>query len=158
MKEELKANEKDVIVVSEEQKESFMQMIMKTKEIYNNVLQEYFSTPAVVRLIYMENRFRLLTKEIKSIDELKDFMIKELDMMRSKENMTRIEIIEYRLAKKIYRDVIEGKGKEIDFNKPLSYNYDEQKMEFEDIKMGQKELYDSFEQHLLNKEKLESEQ
>lgn len=158
MKEELKANEKDVIVVSEEQKESFMQMIMKTKEIYNNVLQEYFSTPAVVRLIYMENRFRLLTKEIKSIDELKDFMIKELDMMRSKENMTRIEIIEYRLAKKIYRDVIEGKGKEIDFNKPLSYNYDEQKMEFKDIKMGQKELYDSFEQHLLNKEKLESEQ
>lgn len=136
------------VVMSEEEKESFMQMLMKTKQIYNTVLQEYFAQPAVVRLIYMENRFRPLTKEIKSIEELKEFMAKEIEMMKSKQNMTNIEKIEFRLAKKIYRDVVDGKGNEFDIMKPLSYNYDGQIKEFDDIKMGNEDVYAEFESYL----------
>ena len=119
----------------EEKVESFMQMLMKTKEIYNQCLQDYFNTAAVVRLIYMEH-FKLMTKDVKSIDELKAIMDKELEMMKTKPDLTRIEKIEYRLARKIYHDVVEGKGLEYDIEKPLSYNYDGQIKEFEDIKMG----------------------
>jgi hypothetical protein len=119
----------------EEQVESFMQMLMKTKEIYNQCLQDYFNTAAVVRLIYIEH-FKSMTKDVKSIDELKVIMDKELEMMKTKPDLTRIEKIEYRLARKIYYDVVEGKGLEYDIEKPLSYNYDGQIKEFEDIKMG----------------------
>lgn len=150
--------QKEIIVVSEEERESFMQMLMKTKQIYDTVLQDYFNQPAVVRLIYMENRFRPLTKGIKSIEELKVFMEQELEMMKSKTNMSNIEKIEYRLAKKIYRDVVEGKGNEYDIRKPLSYNYDGQKIEFADIKMAEKELFDDFEAFLKDQEEIKKKQ
>ena len=122
-----------------EKVESFMQMLMKTKEVYNQVLQDYFNTAAVVRLIYIEH-FKAITKNVHNIEELKVIMDKELALMQEKTDLTRIERIEYRLAKKIYRDVIEGKGAEFDIEKPLSYNYDGQIKEFEDIKMGFEEF------------------
>jgi len=122
--------------VSAEKVESDLQMLLKMKEIYNNILQEYFRTPACIRLIYIENRFKPMTKGVTSIEELKDLMSKELEMMKAKPNLTPIEKIEYRLAKKIYRDVVDGFGKEYDIRKPLTYAYDDQVKEFEDIQMG----------------------
>lgn len=135
---ENEVKELSVDELEQEKLESFMQMLMKTKEVYNRILQEYFKTPAVIRMIYMDH-FKVMTKEVKNVEELKAIMEKELALMRAKADLTPIEKIEFRLAKKIYKDVVEGKGLEFDLSKPLSYSYDGQVTDFEDITMGFKD-------------------
>lgn len=97
-KEEIEAN-KDLI-----------EMIDRMRKVQNDVLNEYFALSAVIKLNYLEH-VRMHTQEMNSTEDLKNWLEKEFERMKSVgRKFTHIERIEYRMARKIYEDVVEKKG------------------------------------------------
>jgi len=118
-------------------KEEWVQMQLRMRKVQDDVLTEYFQTPAVARHNYLMG----LKGKVSSITELEDFkklLENELEKMKNKKDkFTKIERIEYRFCKKIYNDVVLGKGLEFDFNKDMIYNYDDQEITVEPITFGE---------------------
>jgi hypothetical protein len=118
-------------------KEEYVQMQLRMRKIQDDVLTEYFQTPAVARHNYLMS----LQGRVSTITELEDFkklLENEIAKMKEKkEKFTKIERIEYRLCRKIYNDVVLAKGLEFDFNKDMIYNYDDQEITVEPITFGE---------------------
>lgn len=120
-----------------ERVEEFVKMSLRMKKIQDDVLNDYFSTPAVIRFNYLEH-IRTITKErkVSTLDEFTQVMEKEIQIMKEAAKVrafTKIEKLEFRLAKKIVQDVILGQGEEFSFGKDLIYHYDDQEIKAEEI-------------------------
>jgi len=126
--------EKDLSVYTAEeleQREEYLQMCMRMKKVQDDVLTEYFMTPAIIRYNVLEN-MKVFTKEISNLAEFKEFLQDQLaEMKETYSKFTRIERIEYRFIKKIYRDVVEKEGLEFNLDEKMIYNYDDNEIEAE---------------------------
>jgi|AntAceMinimDraft_18_1070375.scaffolds.fasta_scaffold01805_6 predicted nuclease with TOPRIM domain len=126
--------EQDLSVYTPEElvkREDYLQMCMRMKKVQDDVLTEYFMTPSIIRYNVLEN-MKHFTKEISTLPQFKIFLEDELAKMKKTYNkFTRIERIEYRFIKKIYRDVVEKQGEEFNTTEKLIYNYDQNEIEVE---------------------------
>ena len=128
----------------QEKQDKFDKLANRLMRVQDDVLTEYFQTPAVARFNYLEH-LKPLLKTVSTAQGLKEVLEKELKMMKSvNREFTKIEKIEYRFCKKIYNDVALGKGEEFDTNRDMIYHYDEQEILVEPIRLGGiKEEYES---------------
>jgi len=116
----------------EVQSEEMVGLGSKMHEVYATVIKKYLSTPAVIQFIYLED-LRKRCENVKTVDEFSTIVESDLNAMaeRSHKNngFTKTEEIEYRIAKKVYKDVVLGKGKDFKYGK-LEFEYDDQKITF----------------------------
>jgi hypothetical protein len=98
--------------------------------VYKEVLEKYMQTKAVVEFNLMVE-IEKVALSCKTLDEFGEYLNKAIQELTSK-TPTRIEKIELQLIKRIYRDVVKGKGQLYDGNKIATY-YDGQKVEFSAI-------------------------
>ena len=138
--EDLLLKEFDNSGLTEEQRqknEDWIQMSMRMKKIQDDVLTEYFMTPAIIRYNVLES-MKEFTAEISTLEQFKIFLEDQLEeMKKSYHKFTRIERIEYRFIKKIYRDVVEKQGDEFNLDEKLVYRYDQNEIEVEQIQFGE---------------------
>ena len=124
---------------NEELREDYLQMSLRMKYIQDTVLDEYFSTPAIVRFNYLEH-LRQHTKKFSTLEQFKEFLEQEREMMKNVGRaFTKIERIEYRFLNKIYKDVILKQGQEFELGKKLEYKYDEQNIVVDPITFKEEE-------------------
>ncbi|MFA5196362.1 MAG: hypothetical protein WC401_11245 [Bacteroidales bacterium] len=102
---------------------------LRVHEVYANVLQKYLSSVCVIQFNYLEN-LKERVKNCKSQQEFKVIVENDIEIMEAKNDKTRIEMIEYGMAKKIYRDVVQGKGKEFEYGHNLLFKYDDQDIRY----------------------------
>lgn len=105
---------------------------LKIGELYHNTLKKYFDCEPVIQFNYLED-LKKRTASVKSLAEFKEIVGKDIETMetRRSENgkLTKIEETEYRIAKKVWRDVCLGRGKDHDFS-DIKVNYDDQEIRF----------------------------
>ena len=144
--EEKKLTEQEVADLKEKEEKlaTFDVMANKLRKIQDDVLTDYFTTPAVARFNYLEHLKPLLTA-VTTAEQLKVVLEKEMAIMKGiGREFTRIELLEYRFCKKIYKDVALGKGEQFGAGRDMIYHYDEQEILVEPIKLGDiKEEYES---------------
>jgi len=120
----------------EENHQDLLDVTLRLMKIQNDIYERYFSNSDVIRLIYSEY-MKKETEKISSKEELKEWLESELKRMKSLDrDFTHIERIEYRLVRKIYRDVILGEGERatwVDGIKALEIDYDGEKKQLEPI-------------------------
>jgi hypothetical protein len=109
------------------------EMMEKINFIYKGALDEYMNSPAVVKFNFLE-WLKSQTVGIQTKDEFKSLMETILATMETNKVRTRTEKIEYRLARKIYKDVAFGQGQryEVVENK-IDVDYDGQTVQFKPI-------------------------
>lgn len=102
---------------------------LKIHKVYSDVVQKYLLTQSVIQFNYLEN-LKERTKKCKSPEEFAEIVEKDIELMENKTEKTRIEEIEYLMAKKVFKDVVQGKGKEFEYGKDLTFKYDDQDIRF----------------------------
>ena len=109
---------------------------LRLMKLQNNIYERYFSNSDVIKLNYLEY-MRKETRKLSSKEELKEWLEAEIKRMKSVgREFTHIERIEYRLVRKIYKDVINGDGERatwVDGIKALEIDYDGEKIQFDPI-------------------------
>lgn len=119
-----------------EQNIEFLELQERLRLFQEQVVEDYFATPQVIRLNYLEH-IRLKCQEITSYEEFVQLLEEERATMKAKEEpFTHIERIEYRTLNKIYRAVIEKElevTKFVDLKSKIKVNIDDQKVELEPI-------------------------
>ena len=118
-----------------EKSKPFLEIQSRLQKFQEDVVNDYFSTPEVIRLNYLEH-IRLKCQEISSKEEFEELLKKEKEMMKSKkEPFTHIERIEYRTLNKLYREVIDCQGGLSTNNEEqISINIDGQQVKLDKIK------------------------
>ena len=102
---------------------------LKIHEVYANVIKKYLENPAVIQFNYLDN-LKGRTKQCKTPEEFAEIVSKDIEIMEAKTEKSRIEEIEFAIAKKVFKDVVQGKGKEFEYGKDLSFKYDDQDVRF----------------------------
>ena len=108
-------------------------MIQKINKIYHDTLKKYMETKEVVEFNFLEF-LKIQTVGISTKEEFKSLMLTIIETIKTKEKRTQIENYELSLARKIYRDVVLGQGKNFEYDK-LEVDYDGQKVEFSPFKL-----------------------
>lgn len=98
-------------------------------EVYAKVVKKYINLQAVIQFNYLED-LKKRTKNCKTPKEFAKIVESDLTLMELKTNKTAIEQNEYLMAKKVYNDVVLGKGKEFEYGKDLTFKYDDQDIRF----------------------------
>jgi predicted Holliday junction resolvase-like endonuclease len=109
--------------------EEMESLSLKVHEVYANVVKKYLSSVPVIQFNYLEN-LKERTKTCRTIYEFKAIVESDIAMMEAKTEKTRIEEVEYLMAKKVHSDVVLGKGKEFEYGKDLSFKYDDQDIRY----------------------------
>jgi len=102
---------------------------LKIHEVYAKVIKKYLENTFVIQFNYLES-LKARTKTCKTAAEFAEIVSKDIEIMSNKADKTRIEEIEFGIAKKVYRDVVQGKGKEFEYGKDLSFKYDDQDIRY----------------------------
>jgi hypothetical protein len=128
--------------MNEFQKEEFISMQLKMRKIQDDVLNKYFTNPATIQWNVLES-IRGVASSCSTLEQFKSVLDKNIEnitntMMERK--LTYIEEVEYRFIKKIYRDVIVGKGKEFSADKDLIFQYDQHEIKVEPISFHESEI------------------
>lgn len=103
-------------------------MIQKMNTIYHETLQKYMNSKAVVEFNFLEF-LKTQTKGITTKKEFESVMMTIIETMQTKPNRSKTENYEYSLARKIYKNVVLGQGKNYEYDK-IEVDYDGQKVEF----------------------------
>ena len=109
--------------------EEMATLSLKIHEVYANVIKKYLENPSVIQFNYLES-LKARTKTCKTALEFGEIVKKDIDIMTAKADKTRIEEIEFAIAKKVFKDVVQGKGKEFEYGKDLSFKYDDQDIRY----------------------------
>jgi len=108
--------------------EAMADMSLKIGKVYKDVIKKYFNCIPVIQLNYLED-LKKRTKTVKTPDEFKDILENDLYVMQNRQNPSKYEQIEFLIAKKVHRDVVQGKGKNNDFS-DIHADYDGQDIKF----------------------------
>ena len=109
--------------------EEMATLSLKIHQVYANVVKKYLANPSVIQFNYLES-LKERTKKCKTPEEFAEIVNKDIETMEGKAEKSAIEEIEYLMAKKVFKDVVQGKGKEFEYGKDLSFKYDEQDVRF----------------------------
>lgn len=128
---------RELTAEEQEQYKPFIELQERLRLYQEQVVADYFATPQVIRLNYMEH-IRLKCKEINSAEGFKQLLEDERAMMKNKvEPFTHIERIEYRTLNKLYKAVIEKEldiTKKVDLSDNIKFEIDNQEVQVEGIK------------------------
>ena len=109
--------------------ESMAELSLKIHEVYSKVITKYLDTEVVIQFNYLES-LKTRSKLFKTKEQFRALVESDLEIMKAKGDKTRIEAIEYLMAKKVYRDVVLGKGKEFEYGQDLRFRYDDQEVRY----------------------------
>ena len=101
----------------------------RVHKVYRDVLEEYLASPAVIQFNFLE----LLKRESKNFSTPQEFgdKVREyLKMMKDKKEKTRTELIEFKILKRIYNDVVLAKGDVFEYGKEVHARYDNEDIKF----------------------------
>jgi hypothetical protein len=101
----------------------------RVHKVYRDVLEEYLASPAVIQFNFLE----YLKRESKDFATPKEFgdKVRELmKIMKAKKEKSRTELIEFKILKRIYNDVVLAKGDIFDYGKEVHARYDNEDIKF----------------------------
>jgi len=102
---------------------------LRIHKVYSDAIKNYFGSKAVVQFNFLEF-LKGFSKNVKSPNDFEKIVADIIEQFKAKETLTWIEQNEYAMAKKVYRDVCLGKGKEFEYGKELKADYDDQEIRF----------------------------
>ena len=101
----------------------------RVHKVYRDVLDEYLSTRVVIQFNFLEY-LKTYTKDCKTPVEFKEKVIALLNQMKEKKDKTPTEIIEHKMLKRIYNDVVLAKGEIFEYGKDITAKYDNEDIKF----------------------------
>ena len=101
----------------------------RVHKVYSDVLHQYLSSPAVIQFNFLEY-LKKETKDITTPQEFGDKISALLKQIKAKKDKTPTELIEHKILKRIYNDVVLAKGEIFDYGKEVHANYDNEDIKF----------------------------
>lgn len=118
--------------------EEILEITLKANEFYSKAVKKYIRTVAVIEF----NTIKFIKDtcaNFKTREQLNNWIVDSIKAVTSKKELTRTEEIELRTLKDFKHKVLDGHGKEYDITKGFNFDYGTEKVEFEPIKLGDKD-------------------
>jgi hypothetical protein len=102
---------------------------LRIHQVYSDLIKKYLADTVVIQYNYLEN-LKARTKKCSTPEMFESVLKGDLAFMEGIKEPTPIEQIEFKMAKKVYKDVVQGKGKEFEYGHDLSFKYDNQDIKY----------------------------
>jgi hypothetical protein len=102
---------------------------LRIHQVYSDLIKKYLADTVVIQYNYLEN-LKARTKKCATPEKFEAVVKGDLAFMEGIVEPTAIEQIEFKMAKKVYKDVVQEKGKEFEYGHDLSFKYDNQDIKY----------------------------
>lgn len=113
----------------EVESEEMLTLALKVHKVYAGVLKNYLESKPTIQFNYLEN-LKKRTAHVKTAEHFAGIVKSDLELMKERKGKTFIENIEYAICKKVYNDVVLGKGEEFQYGQDVTMQYDNEDIKF----------------------------